>query len=84
MKCFICNISTGETILSFSEKEDIFKKCQNTLNLRKMKNLKYKDLNLNLNDFNDNGYHLSCYRKFTALSATHRTEFTDWIKTVSK
>ena len=62
MKCFICNISTGEMILPFSEKEDIFKKCQNTLNFRKMKNLKYKDLNLNSNDFNDNGYHLSCYR----------------------
>lgn len=83
MKCFICNTSTKERITPFSGREDAFKKCKNVLSFRKLKKIKYQDLSLNSDDLNDNGYHLTCYKKFMPIPVNHREEFANWMETVS-
>lgn len=47
-------------------------KCQLILKVRKTQNLKYGDIILPLEPDKIHGYHMSCYRKFTALSKAQR------------
>lgn len=61
--CFVCKKS-GEDLVIFSE--ETFKKCQTILKLRKIHNLKYKNIILP-GEYIDNRYHRSCYKAFTGL-----------------
>lgn len=61
--CFVCKKS-GDDLVIFSE--ETFKKCKNILKLRKIHNLKYKDIILPV-EYIDSGYHRGCYKAFTGL-----------------
>lgn len=63
LKCTFCKQSHDKLIL-FSE--ETLKKCKNVLKQRIIHTLKFKDVVL-LDDLYDNGYHRECYKNFTAL-----------------
>ena len=52
-----------------SEKLD---KCKIILKIRKENNLRLSDRIVPDTADNDHGYHITCYRRFTALSENHR------------
>lgn len=64
VKCVFCDEVKSEQLNLFSEQT--FAKCRNILKLRKVHNLKYKDIILSGEIF-DLAYHSSCYRTFTAV-----------------
>lgn len=67
--CVICKKSSGKIIL-FSE--ETLKKCQSILKLRKIHNLKYKDIILP-SEYTDSGYHRGCYKSLTGLMKKYFT-----------
>lgn len=80
MKCVICG-NANPKIVKFTK--EIFDKYVNIVKFRQQKGLKYSDLAIP-SDFNDNGYHASCYKKITALSKQYRQSFESLIKTPGK
>lgn len=63
LNCVFCNNTSGNVIL-FAE--EILRKCNTILKLRKEHNLKYKDIILPV-EVADNGYHRQCYKSFMGL-----------------
>ncbi|KAK0180696.1 hypothetical protein PV327_003054 [Microctonus hyperodae] len=63
LKCVFCNSSDTNLILFTKE---TLKKCRVILKHRKEHNLKFKDVILPV-DLYDNGYHRNCYKSFTGL-----------------
>lgn len=61
--CFVCKKSGKDLIFCSVES---YAKCQTILKLRKIHNLKYKDIILP-NEHTDSGYHRACYKAFTGL-----------------
>lgn len=61
MKCFIYNIAdrTNDIVTAFTQ--DIFTKCQNVSNFRKMRIFNSQDINLNAEHLNDSGFQIKCY-----------------------
>ena len=53
-------------------KTDTLSKCSKILSVRKKQNLKYAEFVLPSDIDDIHGFHMSCYRKFTALSKTQR------------
>lgn len=68
--CKIHIRETEEKILNFND--DTAKKCRSVLKIRKQANLKYSSLNFPEYFDKDDGYHLQCYRTFTALPKSQR------------
>lgn len=64
VKCVFCVTVKAEQLNLFSEQT--LAKCRNILRLRRIHNLKYKNIILS-NEIFDLAYHISCYRTFTAL-----------------
>ncbi|KAK9886263.1 hypothetical protein WA026_015774 [Henosepilachna vigintioctopunctata] len=62
LKCTF--LKSHDKLISFTE--EIFKKCEIVLQHRVTHNLKFKDVVLP-KDLYDNGYHRECYKNFTAL-----------------
>lgn len=71
LNCAICNKKiSDEKVILFNE--ETFKKCNDVLKARKGNNLKYKDIILPSNvGVSADGYHMKCYRNFTALKAKY-------------
>ncbi|XP_046591518.1 uncharacterized protein LOC124293671 isoform X3 [Neodiprion lecontei] len=67
--CFVCKKS-DEHIIIFSE--ETLKKCQTILKLRKIHNLKYRDIILP-SEYTESGYHRVCYKVFTGLMKKYFT-----------
>ena len=55
-------------------REETLEKCKFTLALRKQHNLKYKNVVLPIAVDSFYWFHLDCYKRFTALSATLRKD----------
>ena len=64
LKCAFCTLQNDENVHLFSE--ETLNKCQSILRLRKVHNLKYKNVILP-REIYDSGYHRTCYKTFTAL-----------------
>nr|XP_046473658.1 uncharacterized protein LOC124214934 isoform X2 [Neodiprion pinetum] len=64
--CFVCKKS-DEHIIIFSE--ETLKKCQTILKLRKIHNLKYRDIILP-SEYTESGYHRVCYKSVSTESPT--------------
>ena len=68
-----------EKILNFNKENLITAKA--TLAIRKENTLKYADIQLpNHEDETSLGYHQTCYRRFTALSAPHRKKLEERVQ----
>lgn len=69
--CFVCRKKPQDKkIVQFDEEK--FKKCTEILAIRKTRNLAFGDLILPVNLSEHEGYHVECYRKFTALAKKYR------------
>ena len=68
--CLHCSLETKVPIILFNESSLL--KCQEILSLRKGQGLKYSTFELPAKSNKSYGYHLECYRKFTALSKAQR------------
>jgi len=79
--CFLCNGS--EQVIEFTDES--FQKCKLMLLFRQKKNFKYCDITLNNETDKIHGYHLNCYKKFTALKQKYKEEFSNYclVQTVS-
>ena len=64
LKCVFCSAVKTDKLILFSE--ETMSKCRKILRLRKLHDLKYKDIILPDEMF-DAAYHSSCYKTFTAL-----------------
>ena len=74
-KCCSLHIGDGqETGKITLFREETLKKCKFILALRKQHNLKYKNVVLPVAVDSFYRFHLDCYKKFTALSATLRKD----------
>ena len=60
---------TGSIVLFNSNS---LKKCQSILKARQIQNLKYSDVKLPVSIDSAMGYHMTCYRRFVALSKVQR------------
>ena len=58
-------------------KDDSLLKCQNILNAQRKQNLKYNDLTLPELVDGRHGFHIQCYRIFSALSKLQRRRMLD-------
>lgn len=59
LKCVFCTLQNDENVHLFSE--ETLNKCQSILRLRKVHNLKYKNVILP-REIYDSGYHRTCYK----------------------
>ena len=74
-KCCSLHIRDGQETgkITLFRKETL-EKCKFMLALRKQHNLKYKNVALPVTVGSFYGFHLNCYKRFTALSATLRKD----------
>ena len=68
--CLHCSSETKVPVLLFNESSLL--KCQDILSLRKGQGLKYSTFEPPAKMYKSHGYHMECYRKFTALSKPQR------------
>ena len=68
--CLHCSSETKVPVILFNESSLL--KCQEILSLRKGQDLKYSTFELRAKMDKSHGYHMECYRKFTALSKAQR------------
>ena len=69
--CYLhCSSETKVPVILFNESSLL--KCQEILSLRKGQGLKYSTFELPAKMDKSHGYHMECYRKFTALSKAQR------------
>ena len=83
MICFLCRKSDSK-IYSFTVEQ--LEKCKKHSIFRKVKHLKYHDLELPMKTSNEIGYHQRCYKNFTVLKRNFKDEFDAMFKeeTVSR
>lgn len=67
--CVIC-MKKGQNILKFTE--IMLTKCQAILKIRQSNSLSFDDVVLPLIPNDIQGYHVACYRKYTALGKKFR------------
>lgn len=63
--CVICNLNVNEKTVKFTT--NILDKSKSILELRKKYNLKFKDITLPVEIDDYSGYHVKCYKNFTAV-----------------
>ena len=72
----ICSLHSQDDISCLTKiilfKTDTLSKCSKILSVRKKQNLKYAEFVLSSDIDDIHRFHMSCYRKFTALSKTQR------------
>ena len=58
-------------------KSETLGKCENILTIRKQQDLKYKEIYLPETINDKDGFHLDCYRRFTAVSKAQKDKYNE-------
>lgn len=84
VKCVICSSNTNDKIILFVD--HVLQKCQSISKVRIKNKLKYSEVNLPSKPDTLNGYHLKCYKNFTAIMKKYveRQEIEDPVASTSQ